>query len=183
MANRLLLSKHSSGRILDLGCGAQPLFLAQVPFGEKFGIDQLVQDEQVEEWAKKGLHLQQQNLNQMPWLPFPSSHFDSVTMLAVFEHIEAANLVLLIREIRRVLRPGGVYVLTTPAQWTDPILSFFSKVGLLSAEEVEDHEKTHTHQSIAEILIEGGFTRNDIMTGRFELGMNLWAKAVQSKNP
>jgi SAM-dependent methyltransferase len=45
-------------------------------------------------------------------LPFRSTSFDGVDLVEVIEHIE--NQPQLIREIHRVLKPGGVVVLSTP---------------------------------------------------------------------
>lgn len=45
-------------------------------------------------------------------LPFPDNHFDLVTMTEVLEHIE--NPRHAIREVQRVLKPGGLAVFSTP---------------------------------------------------------------------
>lgn len=44
-------------------------------------------------------------------LPFPSSHFNGVVSSDVLEHLEDVSLAL--REIHRVLKPGGVFVFDT----------------------------------------------------------------------
>ena len=64
-------------------------------------------------------------------MPFEDNYFDAVSMLAVFEHIEPDCLVDIHRDIYRILKPGGVYVMTTPAFWTDGILRFLVKLHLL----------------------------------------------------
>jgi ubiquinone/menaquinone biosynthesis C-methylase UbiE len=46
-------------------------------------------------------------------LPFPDNAFDLVTCIETLEHIRDVQLAL--SEIRRVLRPGGLLALTTPA--------------------------------------------------------------------
>lgn len=48
----------------------------------------------------------------LPPLPYPNAAFDSVVSFQVIEHIQ--NDELFLREIYRVLRPGGVALLTTP---------------------------------------------------------------------
>lgn len=50
----------------------------------------------------------------MEALPFPDSAFDVVTCLEAIEHIPARAATAFLRECRRVLRPGGVLVLSTP---------------------------------------------------------------------
>jgi SAM-dependent methyltransferase len=55
-------------------------------------------------------------------LPYPDRHFSSVSLLDALEHCPSEDDLL--REIRRVLRPGGLLVLTVPARhpfsWLDP---------------------------------------------------------------
>jgi SAM-dependent methyltransferase len=55
-------------------------------------------------------------------LPFPSESFDVITCLEVIEHV--ADEKQTFRELARVLRPGGVLILTTPHKgwltWVDP---------------------------------------------------------------
>ncbi len=48
-------------------------------------------------------------------LPFPDDHFDVVVSYAVLEHVEDESQAL--EEIRRVLRPGGDFVISVPNKW------------------------------------------------------------------
>src|SRR5207248_674913 len=108
------------GRVLDIGCGSYPLFLAGTDFAEKYGLDR-VPITPPEGVAGK-LTLLDHDVHEGAPLPFEAGFFDVVTMLAVFEHIEPRPLARLLAEVRRVLRPGGLYVMTTPAHWTGPLL-------------------------------------------------------------
>ncbi len=180
MANALIGDHSPRERILDIGCGSFPVFLEQASFQQKFGIDQLVSGVQKDQWARRSVMLIQWDLNRESVLPFPDNHFDVVTMLAVFEHIRKLQLVPVVSEIRRILRPGGIYVLTTPALWTDPILLILSRLRVLSHAEIDEHKETHTRKSIAKILFQAGFLRKSVETGSFECGMNLWAKATKT---
>lgn len=62
------------------------------------------------------------DLNQ--FLPFRSGAFDAVNLVEVIEHIEGQAQ--LIREIRRVLKPGGRVLISTPN-----VLNMFSRVRFL----------------------------------------------------
>ena len=50
-------------------------------------------------------------------LPFSDGSFDAVLSFDVFEHIRDSDRHL--KEVRRVLRPGGWYLLQTPNKWTN----------------------------------------------------------------
>lgn len=52
-------------------------------------------------------------------LPFPNRSFDIVMSFDVFEHIPDSDAHL--REVHRVLRPGGTYLLQTPNKWTNVV--------------------------------------------------------------
>lgn len=58
------------------------------------------------------------------FLPFRSATFDAVDLVEVIEHIE--NQPQLLREISRVLKPGGVLIVTTPN-----VLNLMSRVRFL----------------------------------------------------
>src|SRR6185503_20810798 len=109
-ANRLIPSELRQGRILDIGCGTYPYFLAHIEFGKKFAIDQLpissdvAQDLEIESYSL--------NLNEKPSLPFDNNFLNIVTLLAVVEHLNPDSMALLFREIYRVLRPGGMVIMT-----------------------------------------------------------------------
>ncbi|QWC83868.1 class I SAM-dependent methyltransferase [Nocardioidaceae bacterium] len=45
-------------------------------------------------------------------LPFPDDHFDAVTCIEVLEHVSDVGAT--VREVLRVLRPGGVFLVTVP---------------------------------------------------------------------
>jgi SAM-dependent methyltransferase len=112
-------------------------------------------------------------------LPYPDAHFDAVTMLAVFEHLRKERLPLILDEVRRVLRSGGVVVLTTPAGWTEPILNTLARLGLISAVEIDEHQDTYDRAAVLGYLHAAGFTPDRVRAGSFELGMNLWFAATR----
>ncbi|HEX8835155.1 MAG TPA: methyltransferase domain-containing protein [Abditibacteriaceae bacterium] len=103
-------------RLLDIGCGTGanlPMLHAFVgPAGALTGIDfsPLALEFARSHPESKNADLQQADaLN----LPFDDNSFDIVTMLDVLEHLSDDERAL--QEVRRVLRPGGVYVWSVPA--------------------------------------------------------------------
>ncbi|HMQ34138.1 MAG TPA: class I SAM-dependent methyltransferase [Chloroflexaceae bacterium] len=93
---------YASGRALDLGCGARP-------YMELFGHVEQYVGLDLPDVPAADVHGDGQTL------PFQSASFDTVLCNEVLEHVpEPARL---LREAARVLRPGGVLLLTTPQTW------------------------------------------------------------------
>jgi 2-polyprenyl-3-methyl-5-hydroxy-6-metoxy-1,4-benzoquinol methylase len=178
MAESLIPENHRCGRILDIGCGSFPVFLSETRFEERHGIDR-VNDGTASELAERGLSMVNQDLERNAELPYRSGHFSVVTMLAVFEHIRPIQLVELLSEVRRVLEPGGMYVMTTPAFWTGDLLKLMAKLQLVSAEEIEEHKHSYSHKEIKDLLQTAGFDSGCIRLGYFEAFMNNWATATR----
>ena len=89
-------------------------------------------------------------------LPFSDDFFDVVTMLAVFEHVDVDLIQGLVNEIRRVLRPGGVYVLTTPSSWTEGLLKLLARLVMVSHAELDEHNRQYRHSEIGSPLVHAG---------------------------
>jgi SAM-dependent methyltransferase len=98
-------------RVLDAGCGTGALLerMSQEPDEDVYGVD----------FSREALAFShepgQSRLVQgdLTALPFASDSFDLVTALDVVEHVERD--VDALREICRVLRPGGVLLMSVPA--------------------------------------------------------------------
>ena len=181
VANKLIPERLKDGRVLDIGCSAHPLFLLNTAFSEKYGLDKMIGEAHVGKYSAQNIVLTQGDFEAQRGLPFEDKMFEAVTMLAVFEHIEPEDLVRLMSEIRRVLKPGGIFVMTTPAFWTDLILKVMSFLRLVSPDEIDEHKDAYDFRTIEQILVEGGFDKADIKLGTFELGMNIWATAFKGQ--
>jgi len=173
-ANSLIPAEFRSGRILDIGCGSFPYFLAHTSFEQKFAVDQLPPSEQ-----GKSLNIQWHtlNLNKEPRLPFEDNFFNVITLLAVVEHLNPASMAELFRETYRVLHPDGLVILTTPAAWSDGLLRFMARVNLVSAEEIHEHAFAYTLPLLGWYFGRAGFEMTKVSFGYFEFMLNMWAIA------
>lgn len=164
--------------MLDIGCGKTPLFLMKTRFREKYGLDQSAQEDLC--WVHEhGIRLIRHDMEKETSVPFPDGYFDVVTMLAVVEHLEPKRLGAILREIHRVLKSGGKFILTTPAFWTDRLLRILARLSLVSSVEIEDHKAAYRPSDISAFLQEAGFPPTGLRSGTFELFMNLWAVATK----
>ncbi|MFC1621058.1 class I SAM-dependent methyltransferase [Candidatus Omnitrophota bacterium] len=175
VVNRLIPSYHRKGRILDIGCGEHPYFLIDTIFNNKYGIDI-----SAKECTKdKSIIIKNSDIEKDGLLGFESEYFDVVTMLAVFEHLDPNKLSVIVREIKRVLKSKGIFILTTPAPWTSVILEALSAVRLVNPEMIKEHKGLYGAKKISDILTESGFSRENVKFGSFELFMNTWSLAIK----
>lgn len=173
-ALRAIPQRLHGAEILDVGCGSHPFFLLAAPFSRKVGVDQI---EPAAGAAHPGLELSRLSLNGDVRLPFPDAGFACVSSLAVIEHLEPAGLPDLLAEIRRVLKPGGLLILTTPHAFADGILRFLARMGLVSKEEIDEHKSLFHHRHIRGLLAQAGFPAGKTRVSGFLMGLNILAVA------
>jgi len=174
-ANKLIPATLRTGRILDIGCGTYPYFLAHTSFAEKFAIDQLPLPQQTASELK--IESFTLDLEIEPRLPFEDDYFEAVTLLAVVEHLDPALMAKLFQEVYRTLKPGGMVILTTPAAWSDGLLKFMARINLVSAEEIHEHAYAYTLPLIGWYFGQAGFEMTKTKFGFFEFMLNMWATA------
>jgi SAM-dependent methyltransferase len=96
-----LVAKYSTGRVLDIGCGKDNLFIRNwIAHPDSVGIDVYSYD---------GVEQVHQDMTK---LPYPDGSFDTVTLIAVGGHIPQNVRVAEFAEITRVLKPGGTLLMT-----------------------------------------------------------------------
>jgi len=160
-------------------CGTSVNFLLNVDFTEKYGLDKVVETATEERAKQQGIILISHDIENEEKLPFGDNFFDVVSMLAVFEHIEPGKLVKIHKQIYRILKPGGMYIMTTPAFWTDRLLRFFAKLSLISDIEIREHKDSYNHSMISSVLQKALFQKDKLRFGYFELFMNIWVTAAK----
>lgn len=138
--------------LLDIGCGtgANLPMLAQA-VGPNGTVTALDYSPLALQFASHELNKQREENKKITLLrgdatllPFPDNYFDIVTMLDVLEHVE--DDLAAVREIQRVLKPGGAFVLSVPAYQ-----------NLWSAhDEALHHFRRYEHDGLQAVLREGG---------------------------
>jgi SAM-dependent methyltransferase len=116
------LDLHDGERVLDAGCG-MGFYLAAMGSLRRLRLTGVDADADRLAWGRREqvpADLLQADLSH---LPFPDATFDKVLLSEVLEHLsdDAAGL----RELSRVLKPGGVLAISVPHArypvWWDPI--------------------------------------------------------------
>ncbi len=177
MAQSLIPPDHRKGCIVDIGCGTLPLFLASSDFAQKIGLDKSFNSNIAQSFDSSGIELIEHDIEKVGELPLKDNCCDVVTMLAVVEHIERQQLERLLVQVYRILKPGGIYIVTTPAPWTDALLRIMARLNLVSAAEIHEHKALYGRTSLLAMLVRAGFRERGMRGGYFELGLNVWAVA------
>jgi len=172
--NKLIPQEYRSGKILDIGCGNFPFFLSHIKFRKKYGIEKNAKNDKNFSNNIKIINL---DIEKKKNVPFDENFFDTVTMLASIEHLDPKNILDIFKEIKRILKKDGIFVFTTPTKWTEKILIYMAKLGLVSKEEIDEHKDQYTHAKIKKLLISAGFKTENIKLGYFEFFMNIIGKA------
>ena len=100
-------------RILDFGCGCGRALRAFADLSRSarlFGTDI---DAEAIEWCRANLRFASFRVNSAsPPLPFPPAKFDLVFSISVFTHIDEERQFEWLQELRRVMKPGGLALIT-----------------------------------------------------------------------
>ncbi|MDP2104336.1 MAG: methyltransferase domain-containing protein, partial [Candidatus Gracilibacteria bacterium] len=96
---------------------------------------------------------------------------DIVTSMAIIEHLNHPEQYL--KEVHRILKPNGTFVMTVPSVYAKPVLEFLAyKLGVISKEEILDHKRYYDRTKLREALMQAGFLEKNIHHSYFQLGMN-----------
>ena len=121
-----LRSRSAELRLLDVGCGAGFIFeLAHDLFAELDGVD--ITPEMIA--RMRPYPNAKATIAPVENLPYPPETFDVVTCYSVLHHLH--DLPVAFKEIRRVLKPGGVfYADESPAEEYRQAIGKFAEIGL-----------------------------------------------------
>jgi 2-polyprenyl-3-methyl-5-hydroxy-6-metoxy-1,4-benzoquinol methylase len=150
VAEGLLPAETAGLKVLELGGGIAELSRRMTEKGIKVTFVDL-SDANLAKAAKLGLETHKLDLN-LGLPPFEDSTFDGVVMLEIIEHVVAAEFLL--KEIHRVLKPGGFVILSTP-NFAFPLNRLRILAGGLSMDEGY-HYRFFTVRSLAAMLRAAG---------------------------
>jgi SAM-dependent methyltransferase len=128
-------------RILDVGCGTGANLLMLSHYGNAEGVD--ISNDALAFCRERGLD--QVKLGAGEKLPYDDGTFDLVTAFDVVEHMDDDLAGL--REMRRVLRPGGRVLLFVPA--------FMFLWGV--QDDVSNHRRRYRMPELTRVLEQAGF--------------------------
>ena len=140
--DRYFSPTRSPAQVLDYGCGTGTMVEHLSRYGESQGVD--MSEDAVRFCHQRGLESVRRI--EPDSLPFPEESFDLVTALDVIEHIDDDRRAL--RDLRRVLRPGGTLLVSVPAYrflWGPQ-------------DEISHHKRRYVRKQLGELLVEAGFT-------------------------
>ena len=128
-------------RILDVGCGTGANLLMLSKYGDAEGVD--ISEDALAFCRDRGLD--KVRLGAGEELPYDDGTFDLVTALDVVEHMD--NDLAGLKEMRRVLRPGGRVLLFVP--------TFMFLWGL--QDDVSHHRRRYRLSQLRRVLEKAGF--------------------------
>lgn len=113
-AQRTGVNLRPGSRVLDFGCGWGRMvrfFLRDLRSDDVWGVD--VASDMLELCEQSFRHGHFEKVPPSPPTTLPSSSFDVVYAYSVFSHLNEAVGLAWVKELARVLRPGGVLIVTT----------------------------------------------------------------------
>ena len=158
----------TNGVLCDLGCGQDAYLLRYFSsrIRQGIGFDGLVTDD-----AWQNISIKRASL--LDRIPLSSESVDTVTILAALEHFTDDRNILV--EAHRVLKKGGVVLITVPTLSNKPLLELLARVGVINRAEILDHKRYYEKKDIQEILRAAGFEAPRVRY--WQCGLNLFARA------
>jgi SAM-dependent methyltransferase len=137
-------------RILEIGSGVG--HLVNYLFHEGYQIEGTDVNQEYINFAQREFGLSLSHMNGEK-LDYPDQNFDLVLSFDVFEHIPDSNRHL--QEVKRVLKPGGYYLLQTPNKFTNAPFGIIKNRSLSKYKEY--HCSLHSYWQLKRRFKANGF--------------------------
>jgi 2-polyprenyl-3-methyl-5-hydroxy-6-metoxy-1,4-benzoquinol methylase len=167
--------------VLDIPCGSGAFTQCLVAAGYSVTAADIAPHEAVPQDV-----FQQANMNER--LPFGDAAFDAVVSIEGIEHIERPFD--FVRECRRVLKPGGVFLITTPnisslrSRWRWFLTGFHNKAKY-PLDETDPKPRHHitmlSYPQMRYLLHTNGFAIERVVTNRIKAASWLYAPVVPAQ--
>jgi len=164
-------------RVADIGCGYEAAFVRSI-------LDE-IEHATIVDLSLSGDLLEHPKLEaRVGLLPetlqgIATSSLDVVLCNNVLEHLWKP--VETVREVRRMLRPGGSAFFNVPS-WRGKFyletLAF--RLGITAADEIDDHKAYYDEKELWRLVVEGGFKPKDVLVRRHKFGLNTFAFCKKS---
>ena len=104
----------------------------------------------------------------------PAASLDVVLIVSVLEHV--ADPAGLLREVKRLLAPGGVALVNVPSWRGKKFLEFSAfRLGLSPTAEMDDHKMYYDVRDLWPMLVAAGFRPSRIRCFPHKFGLNTFA--------
>lgn len=153
--------------VYDIGCGSDAWFLRTISPRIKTGIGV---DKKISEQMFGNIEIKNLFIDDI--LPGEDGSADVVTMMAVFEHMQNPTTVL--KEIHRLLKPGGFLLVTVPTFYAKPVLEILAFwLHIIDEEEIRDHKRYLGKAELKKMFSDADFKADNIKVRYFEGCFNL----------
>ena len=141
------LNLPSESRVLDFGCGRG----RNIGLLDQLGYKVVGQDVISNRWWERLVNAGFQVLGPSPHLPWKDASFDVVVEVEVIHYLSSAALQNHVKEIRRIIKPGGYWVLLEAQDGSDGAEHIRRQIGRL-----------HPLGEVRKLMADEGFVEKDI---------------------
>jgi 2-polyprenyl-3-methyl-5-hydroxy-6-metoxy-1,4-benzoquinol methylase len=165
-----LIVDRPKGKVLDLGCAPGHVSMALFNAGfEVFGID--LNTEYLKKYPSQAW-VERLKINHVAFeheaIPHPDGFFEYVIFTEVLEHIAVTDPLKILLEIKRVLKPGGLMVLSTPN-----VANISNVLALIKGDNIfwdpeifygslDRHNREYTPREVVDLIAKADFSRYEI---------------------
>jgi 2-polyprenyl-3-methyl-5-hydroxy-6-metoxy-1,4-benzoquinol methylase len=165
-----LIVDRPKGKVLDLGCSPGHVSMALINAGfEVFGID--LNTEYLKKYPSQSW-VERLKINHVAFeheqIPHPDAFFEYVIFTEVLEHIAVTDPLKILLEINRVLKPGGLMVLSTPN-----VANISNVLALIKGDNIfwdpeifygslDRHNREYTPRELIDLIAKAHFSRYEV---------------------